>query len=318
MAQWEPGHCPLCGRQPESLVLEIPASPKDNRPDLTLGRCASCDTGILHPRPTVEMIGEFYTDDYDPYQVLQTADAAGLRLGFWRLAVQRALFGAPQSPLRQGLLAPGRILFNALATRPLIFLPKSGRVLDVGAGSGDTVRVYRALGYEAEGLEPHEKTCRYAREYYGLPMHCGTLDSLDVPEGSQDLVLLWNVLEHLHEPLPALRRVLALLKSGGQAAIALPNLDAWGLQQYGTDWYPLDPPRHLYHFTPRSLREVLVRAGFRNITIHGLWRDSLTMVVRSHRARRGASAPIVRIPWAQALSAWKNGRYEMLMARAWK
>src|SRR5208337_4886157 len=82
------------------------------------------------------------------------------------------------------------------------------------------------------------------------------------PEKYFDLVTLWHVLEHMPEPLAALQQVYRLLKPGGRIVIEVPNLASVEAHWLGRHWYHLDVPFHFWHFTPRSLRTMALKAGF--------------------------------------------------------
>jgi SAM-dependent methyltransferase len=94
----------------------------------------------------------------------------------------------------------------------------------------------------------------------GLP--CTTL-----PPESFDVVTLSHVIEHLHDPRPALREIHRLLAPGGLVMITTPNLDAYGLEVFGRCWRGLEPPRHLVLYTSRSLGGLLSDAGFCTIEV---------------------------------------------------
>src|SRR5205807_1625269 len=70
------------------------------------------------------------------------------------------------------------------------------------------------------------------------------------------------VLEHVHEPRVLLEAAHHALRPGGWLFASVPNLDSWGFRKFGRSWFPLDPPRHLLHFTPRTLRHALEECGF--------------------------------------------------------
>ena len=86
---------------------------------------------------------------------------------------------------------------------------------------------------------------------------------------------MWQSLEHVHHPRPVLREACKLLAPGGKLVAAVPNIDSLPFRWFGADWFALDLPRHLTHFTPMTLTLMLQRAGFRIAEVrmvrHSLW-----------------------------------------------
>ena len=135
------------------------------------------------------------------------------------------------------------------------------RALDVGCGSGrvgDALQRFR--GFRVTGIEPNATAAARARER-GLEVHHGTLDDFESQEPF-DVVLMIHVLEHLTDPLAAVRRVGELLAPGGQLVLALPNVASLERLLLGIYWDAWDVPRHVHHFGPRSLSRMLQLADF--------------------------------------------------------
>jgi hypothetical protein len=76
-------------------------------------------------------------------------------------------------------------------------------------------------------------------------------------------VTFWHVLEHLDDPVDVLTRLRTYVKPGGVVLAAVPNFGSWQARLTGASWLHLDIPRHLYHFTQRSLAKTFEAAGFR-------------------------------------------------------
>src|SRR5439155_717056 len=81
---------------------------------------------------------------------------------------------------------------------------------------------------------------------------------------------MWQSLEHVHQPLGILREALRVLVPGGTAVIAVPNFEGYAARWFGPHWFGLDLPRHLTHFTPSTLTDMLRTAGFQVKTVRGL------------------------------------------------
>jgi SAM-dependent methyltransferase len=75
-------------------------------------------------------------------------------------------------------------------------------------------------------------------------------------------VTLFQSLEHHDDPIAALRAVHALLKPGGACVVEVPDFDGAWRRVFRAWWLPLLVPQHLFHFTPRTLRQALEATGF--------------------------------------------------------
>jgi hypothetical protein len=82
-------------------------------------------------------------------------------------------------------------------------------------------------------------------------------------EGPFDLVCLWHALEHDYAPLRTLRRLKALTRPGGALLVEVPDYDSLSRRLQGSSWAGLHTPRHTTVYTPRTLRAMLERAGWR-------------------------------------------------------
>ncbi len=135
-----------------------------------------------------------------------------------------------------------------------------GDALDVGCGRGLMLDVLRRRGWRVTGVERNDAAAAYARNEFGLEVLAG--DICDVPpERHFDLIVLFQVLEHMREPQKVLRECANRLKPGGRLIVGVPNVDSWQARFAGRYWVHLDPPRHLFHFTPASLGAAFERAG---------------------------------------------------------
>lgn len=121
--------------------------------------------------------------------------------------------------------------------------------------------------WEVQGIEPDPLACEFARNKFGLNVILGTLETVVLEPAQFDVITLWHVLEHLHNPVDYLRICRRLLKPSGQLVVELPNFDCLQSRVFRNNWYALMVPEHLSHFSPRTLPVVLQLAGFENIQI---------------------------------------------------
>jgi len=145
---------------------------------------------------------------------------------------------------------------------------KGGRLLDVGCGTGIFLDMMRRRGeWEVFGVEINEEAARYARGKLQLDVFAGELGEASFPTAHFDVVTLWHVLEHLHEPRLVLQEIYRILRDDGWLLLSLPNAASYEAQAFGEFWAGLDVPRHLYFFTPTAIRELLRQEGFETVKL---------------------------------------------------
>jgi 2-polyprenyl-3-methyl-5-hydroxy-6-metoxy-1,4-benzoquinol methylase len=138
---------------------------------------------------------------------------------------------------------------------------RGGRLLDIGSHIGLFLDVARAAGWQVAGLEPSRWSVERARER-GLDVRHGTLETVRFPDGSFDVVTMWDVVEHLADPIAELRRIHRLLRPNGLLALSTMNVDALFPKLAGRRW-PWYMQMHLVYFSRRTLHNMLAKAGFR-------------------------------------------------------
>lgn len=124
-----------------------------------------------------------------------------------------------------------------------------GSLLDVGAGTGDFLKIAKDKGWLVQGMEPNEKAKKLAVEK-GVTLKPSLLDFEDQ---NFDVVTMWHVLEHVPNLEETIQKLGALVKPGGVLIIAVPNFKSYDAKYYGKFWAAFDVPRHLWHFSKKSL-----------------------------------------------------------------
>ncbi len=142
--------------------------------------------------------------------------------------------------------------------------PASLRILDVGCSRGNFLAAGAKLGFHMEGVEPAPGIATAARAQ-GLLVHTGLLADIRLPPASFDAITLFEVIEHLREPVPLLRECHRVLKSGGLLVLSTGNTASWTVAAMQERWDYFQIARdggHISFFNPRSLALLAVRAGF--------------------------------------------------------
>lgn len=187
------------------------------------------------PRPTLKTIEYYYPPDYSPHL--------------------RPVTNEPQ--LRDHIAALAHRLLNAWRIPDL----PPGRLLEFGCGPGGYMVWMKHKGWNVAGIESSTAAANIARAH-GMVVHLGPLETAPNPEKPFDLCAGWMTIEHLHDPVTALRKLASWTCSKGWLAISLPNAASQEFKLFGSSWYPLQLPIHLYHFTPKTIEMVLTRTGW--------------------------------------------------------
>lgn len=201
----------------------------------SLEECLSCSLVYLNPRPEETEIAAIYPEEsYDPFRAIQ---AGGIPV--------------PNATQEQ-------------RARQITRLIHPGKVLDVGCSDGSFLLAMRKLGWECHGIEPNAKAAEFARRRLSIDAAQGTVDEY---AGSCvfDAITFWDVLEHTPSPRKALTAAHRLLSPSGILSLSVPNWDSIERRLFRGNWIALDAPRHVYHFSHKTLGRLLSETGFEPI-----------------------------------------------------
>lgn len=194
-------------------------------------------------------------------------------------------FVEPKARLTRRLIRMSR---SRLARSLSRMAPVGGTVLDVGCSSGELLQEMKRYGaFELWGVESYKETARLAEEK-GIRVWHGDFEQHSIPSQSADLIILQHALEHLWDPYRALTECFRILRPSGKLAIEIPNFSSWDRSLFGRYWGGGHAPRHLWHFTPRSLESMCRSVGFDSIRVTacmhtGHWALSLQNFLRRNR-----------------------------------
>ncbi|WP_207513413.1 class I SAM-dependent methyltransferase [Longitalea luteola] len=160
------------------------------------------------------------------------------------------------------------------------------RLLDVGCGIGAFMDHMRQFGWLVEGVEPSETARENAVKQYGLYVYPPD-KFFDNSFGDFDVITMWHVLEHVHLLNEYMDRLKELLRPQGTLFIAVPNYTSYDAGKYKEHWAAYDVPRHLYHFSPDSMRLLLEKHGLKLRAVKPMWFDSFYVSMLSEKYKTG-------------------------------
>jgi SAM-dependent methyltransferase len=170
------------------------------------------------------------------------------------------------------------------------------------------------------GIEMEESTAAKARARTGAEVFVGDAAQAPFPAGFFDVVTAFDVLEHVYDPREFLRKVMEWLKPGGIFHALVPNVASWEARLFGSYWFGLDLPRHLFHFSPQSLRKLMSVAGFEEVALATpriSYVDSSTLYLYCKMIEKmgfSPTPPAKPRPRTFARRAWGKGTRTFLIA----
>ncbi|MBI4245268.1 MAG: class I SAM-dependent methyltransferase [Planctomycetes bacterium] len=240
--------CPYCAGRKDRVVTLGRDRLTDIPGKFQVVVCSECGLMRTNPRPTPQTIKIYYPNEYHPYN-LRIAKNGGLKLN------------GNKSEVKQSLWKKVTNKYLNLDTRQIPMV-KPGRLLDIGCSNGSFLVPMQKKGWDVEGLEFSADAAETARSL-GLKIHVGAIEDVSLPTNNYDLITGWMILEHLHKPVEVLNKIRGWMKPNGWLAVSVPDARSCEFRVFGKRWYSLEVPRHLYHYTPNTLRKILLKSGWK-------------------------------------------------------
>jgi 2-polyprenyl-3-methyl-5-hydroxy-6-metoxy-1,4-benzoquinol methylase len=270
--------CPVCDANSFSTLFAV----KDytvSQEQFGICICNNCTHGFTQLVPTQEQIGPYYKAEA---YISHTDSQKGLINKLYHIVRKRTL-----------LSKAGLVLKHTKKA--------TGSLLDIGCGTGAFLNTMQQKQWTIKGLEPDADTRERAKSRYGIspsPSH----ELYAEKNQSYDAVTMWHVLEHVHELKQYFGKLHEVLSANGKLFIAVPNYTSFDASYYGAFWAAYDVPRHLYHFSPKSMEQLAKQFGFNLIAKKQMWFDSVYVSMLSEKYKTGKSG----IFKAAAVGFWSN------------
>jgi 2-polyprenyl-3-methyl-5-hydroxy-6-metoxy-1,4-benzoquinol methylase len=260
--------CPVCEHGLSEDLLQAPDRFHGRLQVHKLVRCSSCSMVWLENAPCPEEMGKHYGPDYD-----RTIGAAGET-------------------------SPGR-WHDRWET--LSKYKTSGSLLDIGCSSGSFLKSLGNGHWELYGIEMSPEAAKKAVTRSGAQVFVGDVLSAPFEPESFDVITCFDVLEHLYNPRQVMTKVREWLKPDGVFYVLVPNIESAESRIFKTYWYGLELPRHLSHFSPKSLKRLAEIVGLRELALETARNSSLTHNLRYVNDEILRKCGISRTPLAKAL-----------------
>jgi SAM-dependent methyltransferase len=192
-----------------------------------------------------------------------------------------------------------------------------GSILDIGCGTGDFLSVCQKGGWRINGIEPNEKARSIASDK--ISNEGAVTDVIDAylktHKESFDVITMWHVLEHVPNLEQYIEHLKLLLKPEGWLIVAVPNFNSYDAKHYREFWAAYDVPRHLWHFSDVSIKQIFQEFDFKVRRILPLVFDSFYVSILSEKYKSGKSNLLkaFRIGLLSNLKARRSRQYSSLI-----
>jgi 2-polyprenyl-3-methyl-5-hydroxy-6-metoxy-1,4-benzoquinol methylase len=213
-----------------------------------------------HPQPSLENLGKYYeSEDY----ISHTDN-------------KRSLFEKLYHFIKSIALKNKLNLIDSLQ-------PTKGRILDIGAGTGDFLSVAKNDGWKTVGVEPSDKAKAIAKSK-GVSFVAQTSE---LENHSFDVISMWHVLEHVPDLDEQIKELKRLLKPTGTLIIAVPNFKSFDAKYYGKFWAAFDVPIHFWHFSKTAIKLLFEKEEMKLEKILPMKFDSFYVSLLSEKYKSG-------------------------------
>jgi 2-polyprenyl-3-methyl-5-hydroxy-6-metoxy-1,4-benzoquinol methylase len=280
--------CPICDSESHKKYIEG----KDHNVSgrfFTITECLSCGFRFTNPRPKEEYIYKYYqSKDY----ISHSSTKKGIINKVYHL-VRFYQFYKKRSIIRR------------------VSKIKTGKILDIGCGTGDFLKYMHSSGWETDGVETDLGAKLIAEKKLGKKIKENFAQIKG--EKKYDVISMWHVLEHVYNLEGYLKKVNKLLKKDGVLVIGVPNCASYDSIKYKENWVAYDLPIHLSHFQRRNIEDLAKQNSFELKNIRPLVFDAYYIGMLS--AKKSGSSIIVGFfhGLVSNLKAKKSGEYSSLI-----
>ncbi len=273
-------NCFICGNDKFSQFIKC----KDlllTKEEFQIVQCEKCGFLFTNPRPQESDIKKYYeSDEYISHK-----------------SNKKTLFNTAYRLVRNLAIKKKFKLISELK--------QGNTLLDIGCGTGEFINFFKKNKWEVHGVEPNKDARALAVSNYGLNVK--DEESLNYFENNFfDVITMWHVLEHVYPLNQRIEKVKQLLKDDGILIVAVPNCESWDAKFYKEFWAAYDVPRHLYHFSQKTIKLLFENNNLQILKTIPMKFDSYFVSLLSEKYSTGK---------INYLKAYLNGRKSNSFAR---
>lgn len=252
-------------------------------------KCKKCELLFTNPRPTEDNLHRYYkSEDYISHA------------------------NKSNSPINAAYKFARYFTLNS-KVKLIKKLHSEGNLLDYGCGTGAFLSVANKKGFKVTGIEPNLGAIKNIEDSLKDSIF-KSLDEISVKKHFH-IITLWHVLEHISDLSDTIKRLKKLLHPEGKLIIAVPNYLSYDAQYYKEYWAAYDLPRHLYHFTPKTMKNFLSARKLKIQNTVPMPLDAFYVSLLSEKYKHGSIkyGKAISTGWKSNKKAKENNEYSSLI-----
>lgn len=251
-------YCDCCNKnQLVTISLKEVADPKKTvQKKYNIVTCNKCSHSFIDPMPSEREIISFYPKDYYAHVTFACHNSIKAKLKKFSIRLYYGQYS--ENKLIKLLQKLFYLFFKHTINEPPIII--NGKLLDIGCGNGEYLYMVKQFGWFTYGIEPNGNAVNVAKAC-GLKVKRGTAGKIEYKDEFFDVIRAWNVLEHTNSPRKAFLEIARKLKKGRYLLVYVPNFNSSDRKYFSKYWASLEIPRHLHHFSIKSLETYLNHVG---------------------------------------------------------
>lgn len=276
--------CPVCENEKLKAYMDV-VDHFGSKETFSLSVCSQCNTLLTNPRPKEEKVIKYYKSS----SYVSHGDKINPVFDFAYRQVQKRNLQYKQRIIEKYTLGKS--------------------ILDYGCGAGTFLAHMISNGWRGIGVEPDATAMRLAQSKNIQ------LSALHEINKQFDCITLFHVLEHVHQLELTLQMLIEKLNRNGVLILALPNFRSYDAEYYKQYWAGYDVPRHLYHFSQKSIFALAKRFGLNIVATHPMHLDSYYVSLLSEKYQHGKSRllPAIRTGYSSNRKAKISKEYSSLI-----
>ncbi|MFA5531995.1 MAG: class I SAM-dependent methyltransferase [Candidatus Shapirobacteria bacterium] len=238
-------NCPICNNNKFKYLLTSQDNLYHIKSKFKLIQCTNCSLILTNPRPNQKEIKKFYPQNYKPY---------------------KTNFKKVQTKIKFKQNFP--ILYKVINQKDTLDVninsKKNINVLEIGCGAGNFLYELKLLHpkWNIIGTDISQNNIKIINKNK-IKSFCSNLTKLPIKSNTIDVIYGWMVLEHIHNINQALSEIYRVLKKKNLFCFSIPNINSLDFKIFKKNWFALQLPTHLYHFTPSTITKLLNQHHFK-------------------------------------------------------